>query len=191
MFPFFRLWFGLLARCFRSHPPGTFFNPGAENVVTTNTGKAFIEPRTLQSAGCGGNFYELDLTSLQVTTIGSIGAICIQPEGFPIAASTDGSKVLLTTSDISGPQQIAIYDAATNSWAVNTAVASNFGAVAGVSANGSVFASGSAIVDANANLAGYLVFQEVTESGVGFAVPMEKVSDGASSLRPNRLTMQV
>lgn len=161
-------------------PPGTPDSPGPERVATTNTGKAFIEPRTTQAVGCGGPFYELDLSTLQVTTIIGIPDFCIQAEGFPLAASADGSKVLATTSDNAGPQQVAVYDAASNAWSSNFAVAENFGASAAISVDGSVFATGSGLVDGNADLLGYLSWQDVFESGVGSYLPMGKVTDGGS-----------
>ena len=46
-------------------PPGTFGNPGPENVVTTKTGKAFIESKEADVEGCAGAVaYELDLSTL-------------------------------------------------------------------------------------------------------------------------------
>jgi IPT/TIG domain len=161
-------------------PPGTFGTPGSENVVTTNTGKAFIESLTTQEEGCGGTLYELDLSTLQVSTITNIPPFCIQPEGFPIAASADGSKVLMATTDISGDQGVAIYDAATNSWSTNNQVLENFGGNAAISATDTVFATGSGMVDANANLLGLLSYWEVFDFQLGFAFPLERVSDGGS-----------
>jgi hypothetical protein len=161
-------------------PSGTFGNPGPERIATTNTGKAFIEPKSFQEAGCGGSFYELDLSTLQVTAITYIPDFCVQPEGFPMAASADGSKVLINTSDISGPQQVAIYDVASNAWSSNFAVWENFGPSAAISADGSTFATGSGLVDSNSDLLGYLSWQDVFESGTGFYLPMEKVPDGGS-----------
>jgi hypothetical protein len=81
--------------------PGTFANPGPENIVTSNTGIAFIEPKSLGEMGRGGSgaLYELNLSTLQVTAITNLGSFCLQPEGFPLAASGDGSKLLLTTGD--------------------------------------------------------------------------------------------
>jgi hypothetical protein len=161
-------------------PPGTFSNPGPENIVTMSSGKAFIEPKTSQEAGCGTDFYELDLSSLQVTTINYVPFFCVQPEGFPLAAAGDGSKVLMTTTDISGPQQTAIYDVASNTWTGNTSVLENFGGNAAVSLNGSVFSTGSGILDASANLLGYLAWQDVFEASLGFSLPLQKVPDGGS-----------
>jgi hypothetical protein len=93
-------------------PPNTLGNPGPERIAITNTCKAFIEARSVEEIGCGVPLYELDLSSLQVSSINTIPDFCIQPEGFPMASSVDGSKVLMTTTDTSGPQQIAIYDSA-------------------------------------------------------------------------------
>jgi IPT/TIG domain len=161
-------------------PPGTFGDPGPENIVTTNTGKGFIEPKSLEEAGCGGVLYELDLASLQVTTVSNISSFCIQPEGFPLAASGDGSKMLAVTTDISGPQEVAIYDAASNKWSTNNLVLENFGGNAAVSMNGSAFATGSGVLNASANLLGYLAWQDVFESKLGFSLPLEEVPDGGS-----------
>jgi len=161
-------------------PSGTSGNPGPQRIAATNTGKAFIEPMSTQEAGCGSSFYELDLSTLQLTTITDIPNFCIQPEGFPMAASADGSKVLINTSDISGPQQVAIYDVASNTWSSNNAVVENFGPSAAISADGSAFATGSGVVDSNTDVLGYLSWQDVFESGVDFYLPMEKVPDGGS-----------
>jgi hypothetical protein len=97
-----------------------------------------------------------------------------------MAASADGSKVLINTSDISGPQQVAIYDVASSTWSSNNAVVENFGPSAAISADGSAFATGSGVVDSNTDVLGYLSWQDVFESSVGFYLPMEKVTDGGS-----------
>jgi hypothetical protein len=169
-----------LATAVQVIPPGALGSPGPEKIATTNTNKALIEPRTTQDTGCGGSFYELDLSTLQVTTIIGIPDFCIQPEGFPLAASADGSKVLATTSDNAAPQNVAIYDAASNAWSSNFAVAENFGASAAISVDGSTFATGSGLVNQNADLLGYLSWQDVVESGVSSCLPLEKVPDGGS-----------
>jgi len=161
-------------------PPGTFENPGAENIATTNSGLAFVESKETQSAGCGGTIYELNLSTLLVTAINGISSYCIQPEGFPMAASGDGSKVLLVTTDISGQQQIALYDASSNSWVANS-VLENFGGSAAISANGTAFVTGSGLLDSKANLLGYLAWQDVFQSPGPFpSLGLEKVSDGGS-----------
>lgn len=161
-------------------PTGTVGSPGPENVVTTNAGHAFIEPFSSQSVGCGASFYDLSLSTLNVATVTYVGTFCIQPEGFPIAASGDGSKALLLTSDISGPQEVAIYDSASSTWSENYAVLENFGANAGVSLNGSAFVTGSGIVDSTTDLRGYLSWQDTFEANVGFSLPLEKIPDGGS-----------
>lgn len=159
-------------------PPGT--NPGIENVVTTNTGNALIESKTTQSAGCGGPIYELNLSSLQVTTINNVGGFCIQPEGFPMAASADGSKIVLATTDISGGQDVTIYDVASNKWLTNSAL-ENFGGNAAVSANGTAIVTGSSLLDSKADVLGSLAWQEVFQSpGPSFSLPLEKIPDGGS-----------
>ena len=159
-------------------PPGG--NPGPQRIATTNTGKAFIEAMTTQEAGCGNGLYELDLSTLKVTTV-SVSGFCIQPEGFPLAGSGGGSKVLVSSTDISGPQQVAIYDAASNTWSLNNAVLENFGGNAAVSMDGSVFATGSGMVDANTDVLGYLAWQDVFQSpGPSPSLALEKVPDGGS-----------
>ncbi len=162
-------------------PPGTPLNPGPDNVVTTNTGLAFIEAATPDSEGCGNAVYELNLSTLQVTAVNLINLFCIQAEGFPMAASADGSKVLLATTDISGPQQVTVYDSASNTWATNISVTENFGGNAAISPNGTVFATGSSLVDANANVLGALAWQDVFMSpGPYPSLRLETVSDGGS-----------
>jgi hypothetical protein len=158
-------------------PAGT--NPGIENVVATNTGLAFIESKTTQSIGCGGPIYELALASLQVTPISNI-PFCIQPEGFPMAASIDGSTVVLTTTDISGDQNIAIYNAASNKW-VGSLSPENFGGNAAVSANGGSIDSGGRLLDSNGSVLGSLAWQDVFQSpGQSLSLPLEKIPDGES-----------
>ncbi len=159
-------------------PSGTFGSPGPENLVTTQTGKVLIEPMSTQEEGCGGTFYQLDLSTLHTTPVANIGSFCIQPEGFPIAASADGSKVLIGTTDISGDQQLAIYDAVTATWMSNFAVGDNFGPNAAVNSDGSVFSTGNGIVNANADLIGYLSYWDVFESGLSFSLPLEKIDVG-------------
>jgi hypothetical protein len=160
-------------------PPGNSYGLSADNVVATNNGLAFIEGLTTSSAGCGAPLlYELNLLTLQVSTV--YAPICQQPEGFPIAASRDGSKVLMSTTDISGPQQTAIYDVASNSWATNAAT-DNFGGNAAISANGSVFVGGSSLFDPNANLLGLLAWQDVFQSPGPFpSLNLEAIPDGGS-----------
>jgi hypothetical protein len=160
-------------------PPGTIDNPGPQNIVTTNTSKALIEPKSFQDSGCGASLYELDLSTLQVTTVSYIPDFCIQPEGFPIAASADGSRVLVSTLN-SSPQQVAIYDAATNEWKSNFGVGEVFGASAAISADGSTLVSSNGLFDANADLLGYLSWQDVFESGTTLCASLEKVPDGGS-----------
>jgi hypothetical protein len=132
--------------------------------------------------GCGGSgaLYELNLSTLQVTAITNLGSFCLQPQGFPLAASGDGSKLLLTTTDTSGPQAVAIYDVASKTWSTNNQVLENFGGNAAVSMNGSTFATGSGMVDSSANLFGYLAWQDTFDSSLGFSLPLEKVPDGGS-----------
>ena len=160
-------------------PPGNLFNLSADNIVTTSTGLAFIEGLTTESAGCGGSLlYELNLTTLQVTTVNP--PICQQPQGFPIAASEDGSKVLLSTTSNSGPQQSAIYDAASSTWVKNGGI-DNFGGNAAISANGVAFVGGSTLFDAGGNLLGLLAWQDVFQSPGPFpSLNLEAVPDGGS-----------
>lgn len=160
-------------------PPGNTFDLSADNIVTTNTGLAFIEGLTTGSEGCGAPLlYELNLSTLQVTTANP--PICQQPQGFPIAASEDGSKVLLSTTGISGPQETAIYDAASNTWTGN-AGNDNFGGNAAISANGTVFVGGSTLFDAKANLLGLLAWQDVLQSpGPSPSLNLEAIPDGGS-----------
>jgi hypothetical protein len=161
-------------------PPGTSGNPAPDNIVTTSTGLAFIELSTSQEEGCGGSLYELNLSSLQVTAIHEITSFCIQPQGFPMAASGDGSKVLAATTGNSGPQNVAIFDAASNTWTTNVAQ-ENFGGNAAISINATAFATGSGIVDASANLLGYLAWQDVFQSpGPYPSLGLEKIPDGGS-----------
>jgi hypothetical protein len=161
-------------------PPGNAFGVSADNIVATNNELAFVEGLTTESEGCGGPLYQLNVSSLQVTTVNSIPYFCIQPEGFPMAASLDGSKVLVSTTDISGPQETAIYDVASNTWSENSGT-DNFGGNAAISANGTVFVGGSTLFDANANLLGLLAWQDVFQSpGPSPSLNLEAVPDGGS-----------
>jgi hypothetical protein len=96
-----------------------------------------------------------------------------------LAASGDGSRLLIAEG---GPFQVVeIYDTASNTWATNGAVLENFGANAAVSIDGTVFATGSGMVDASADLLGYLAVQDVFRSpGPYPSLPLEKVPDGGS-----------
>ena len=160
-------------------PPGTCGNPEPERIATTNTGKAFIEVKSDQQAGCGPYIYELDLSTLQVTPE-SVPGFGIQFEGYPLAGSGDGSKLLVGTTGLSGLQQVAIYDAASNTWAANGAVRDDIGMSAAVSIDGSVFSTGSGLLDASADLVGYLAWQDVRQVDVSVCVPLEKIPDGGS-----------
>jgi hypothetical protein len=160
-------------------PPGNLFNLSTDNVVTTNTGLAFVEGLTTGSEGCGAPLlYELNIATLQVTTVNP--PICQQPQGFPIAASIDGSEVLMSTTGNSGGQETAIYNAASNTWVENAGI-DNFGGNAAVSANGTVFVGGSTLFDANADLLGLLAWQDVFQSpGPYPSLNLEAVPDGGS-----------
>ena len=160
-------------------PPGNIYDVSADNIVTTNTDLAFVEGLTTASAGCGADLlYELNLSTLKVTTVNP--PICQQPQGFPMSASIDGSKVLLSTTGISGPQETAIYDAFSDTWTENAGV-DNFGGNAAVSASGTVFVGGSTLFDANANLLGLLAWQDVLQSpGPYPSLNLEAIPDGGS-----------
>jgi hypothetical protein len=161
-------------------PPGTSGNPGPQRIAATNTGKVFIAAMASREEGCGNSFYELDLATLKVSTV-FVSGFCIQPEGFPLAASGDGSEVLASTRDISGAQQVAIYNAASGTWSSNNAVWEYFGGNAAVSIDGSVFATGSGMVDASADLLGSLAEPDALQSpGPYPSLPLEKVPDGGS-----------
>jgi len=142
---------------------------GPEYVAATNTKKAFIQP----SDNTANVFYQLDLSSLQVTTLPSPTqqAVLLAPSG-------DGSKLLLTT--LGSSEGVAVYDSASNVWSTYVGLLNNLGNSAAVSLNGSVFAVGSGMVDSNANFLGYLAWQDVHEYGVGPSLPLEKVPDGGS-----------
>jgi hypothetical protein len=158
-----------LAKAAKIIPPGAC---GPEYVATTNTDKAFVA----LSGGCGGTIlYEIDLSNLQVTAINRQGLFSVEF----LAASGDGSRLLIAEG---GPFQVVeIYDTASNTWATNGAVLENFGANAAVSIDGTVFATGSGMVDASADLLGYLAVQDVFRSpGPYPSLPLEKVPDGGS-----------
>ena len=141
--------------------------------MTTNTGKAFVA----LSGGCVGvPLYELDLSSLQVTAINRQGLCCVEF----LAASGNGSKLLIAEGG-SPTQVVEIYDVASNTWVTNNAVMENFGANAAVSIDGSVFATGSGMVDASGDVLGYLAWQDVFQTPGPFpSLPLEKVPDGGS-----------
>jgi hypothetical protein len=120
--------------------------------------------------------YEIDLSDLYVTAVNRQGVFFIEF----LAASGDGSKLLIAEGG-SPTQVVEIYDVASNTWATNGAVLENFGANAAVSIDGSVFATGSGMVDASADLLGYLAVQDVFRSpGPDPSLPLEKVPDGGS-----------
>jgi len=150
--------------------PGTC---GPQYIAPTNSGEAFVA----MNANCTGlPFYELNLSTLQVTAIDKQGLLLTEF----LTASGDGSKILVAEGG-SPAQVVAIYDVASNTWAMNSAVSENFGANAAVSIDGSVFATGSGMVDANTDLLGYLAWQDVFQSpGPYPSLPLEKVPDGGS-----------
>lgn len=161
-------------------PVGSSGNP--YNVVTTNTGQAFIEP-TYPSGG-NATIYELNLATLAVTAITNIPFFSIA-EGSPIAASGDGSKVLLT--DYGFPEDVAVFDSASGNWSVNGnngpgTILNNTGSNAAASLNASVLGTGSAFVNSSANVTGYLAWQDVFEANIpyGALLPLEKIPDGGS-----------
>jgi IPT/TIG domain-containing protein len=149
-------------------PSGMLGNLEPDNIVTTDNGTAFVEPISLSGTGA---LFELDLSSLQVTSI-SIHSFSLG-EVYPLAASGDGSKLLING------EGVAIYDVASNTWSTNIWVGVDNAAV---SFNGSAFVAGNVLVDASADVSGYLAFQDVYgyEVTVPFSLPLEKVPDGGS-----------
>jgi hypothetical protein len=161
-------------------PVGTSGNP--YNVVTTNTGQAFIEP-TYPNGGTA-TIYELNLTTLAVTAITNIPFFSIAGAS-PMAASADGSKVLLT--DYGFPEDVAVFDSASGIWSVNGnngpgTILNNLGSNAAASFNASVLGTGAAFVDASADVTGYLAWQDVFEANLNYGalLPLEKIPDGGS-----------
>ena len=161
-------------------PVGTSGNP--YNVVTTNTGAAFVEPTDI--TGGTATSYELNLTTLAVTAITNIPFFSIYG-GSPIAASADGSKVLLT--DYGFPEDVAVFDSASGSWSVNGnngpgTILNNLGSSAAASFNASVLGTGAAFVDASADVTGFLAWQDVFEANNPYRalLPLEKIPDGGS-----------
>lgn len=152
-------------------PTGALLNPGPENVVTTKNGTAFIEPMISNPniVGAGASLYELDLSTLQLSTATPPG-VGLSVQGYPVAASGDGSKVLVGSPP-------AIYDVASNVWSTNNTLV---GYSAAIDLNGLVYGIGYGFVDASADFLGYLAWQDVFQAGLGYPLPLEKIPDGGS-----------
>jgi len=79
--------------------PVTIANaPGVADVVATSTGNVFVDGVSGTFAGCGGQLYELNLATLQVTPRTDLGFPGLQVGGNNFSRDTAGNLVLLAGS---------------------------------------------------------------------------------------------
>jgi hypothetical protein len=73
--------------------------PGIADVVGTSTGKVFVDGVSGTFAGCGGQLWELDLTTLSVTLRPDLPFPGLQVGGNNFSESASGNQVLLGSPD--------------------------------------------------------------------------------------------
>jgi hypothetical protein len=117
-------------------------NPGPFQIATTSTGHAFIT-LTVGNALSGGStsIYDLDLSSLQVTTPNLPAGSIVNLNNNYIQASTDGTVIIEATSNNSGGPLLS-WRAASNTWQVHL-VEGQFWDNVATSGDGSVLGVGS------------------------------------------------
>lgn len=85
---------------------------GIQSIVATSNGTAFVDGISSTTSGCGGELFELNLSTLQVTHRTDLPFAGLQLGYNAFSRSSDGSEVLL-----SGPEcQTILWNAATDSF---------------------------------------------------------------------------
>jgi hypothetical protein len=121
--------------------PGLTGSAGPFQIATTSTNQAFVTITAGNATGGGPTFYDIDLSSLQVTTPSvSIGNL--------IQASTDGTTVVDAVPNSTGGALLS-WQAASNTWQLHL-VEEQFWDNVAISADGSVLAA-----DSEASLSGF------------------------------------
>jgi hypothetical protein len=69
--------------------------PGVADVVATSTGKVFVDGVSGTFGGCGGQVWELDMTTLTATLRADLPFPGLQVGGNSFSGSIDGSRILL------------------------------------------------------------------------------------------------
>ena len=163
--------------------PGCIIGPSY--VATTSTGIGFIVygGLTAENCGPGGAIYELNLTTLAVSTPQTPG--CMQASN--VSSSRDGSKVAFGGSISSEPTSF-IYDSASNTCTTSAFYLAYGAAAAG---DGNIFAAGFRITDGQPNLINIMALpdpyypnQEIeTPSGQTiYPLNLQKMNDSGSLL---------
>jgi hypothetical protein len=157
---------------------------GPSYVATTSTGKAFVVYGGLTAINCGpgGPVYKLDLTTLSVS--GPPLNNCVQSAAF-VSSSRDGSKVVFGSANGSGGPWY-LYDSASDSCRTSFFFQPYGAAAAG---DGNVFATGTRILDPNADLINVLALPDpyypaTMIGGIAAISPLnlEKLNDSGSLL---------
>jgi hypothetical protein len=115
--------------------------PGVADVVATSTGKVFVDGVSGTFGGCGGQVWELDLTSLMVTLRTDLPSPGLQVGGNSFSESANGSQVLLA-----GPGcGVCLWNASTDNFIAGQGLVSDS---SGASGDGNWFASDYTRLDA-------------------------------------------
>jgi hypothetical protein len=101
--------------------------PGVADVVATSTGNVFVDGVSGTFGGCGGQVYELNLATLQVTLRTDLGSAGLQVAGNAFSKSANGSLVLLA-----GPEcGTYLWNAATDTFVQSQALVSDSSSASG------------------------------------------------------------
>lgn len=115
-------------------PVNVVNSPGVADVIATSTGKVFVDGVSGTFSGCGGQFWELDLASLNVTPGPVLPGAGLQVGGNGFSGSADGSQIFLAGQGCGH----YLWDASTNQITTGPALVS---VSSGTSGDGTWFAS--------------------------------------------------
>jgi hypothetical protein len=101
--------------------------PGVADVVATSTGNVFVDGVSGTFGGCGGQVYELNLATLQVTLRTDLGSVGLQVGGNSFSRSANGNQVLLA-----GPEcGTYLWNATTDTFVQSQALVSDSSSASG------------------------------------------------------------
>ncbi len=158
-------------------------NPGPFQIATTSTNQAFVTV-TVGNALSGGSssIYDIDLSSLQVTTVSLPVGATLDLNNDYIQGSTDGTTVVEATSNNSAGPSLS-WQAASNTWQLHL-VEGQFWSDVAISADGTVMAANSDpslsgfpfpyLLDSRLNLTAQVNFPEFQSLPEGPSLQLEQ-----------------
>jgi hypothetical protein len=165
-------------------PPGQQFNPGPFELAATSTNKVFVTTaiNTNSITGSGGSIYQVDLGTMQVSTVSLPFGSFLSINGNFLQGSADGSVVFEATPNDSGGPQL-VWRAATNAWQAG-GISVQFWDDAAISADGRVLSLSSVaiisdfpfpyLLDPQLNLTAQVNFPEFQAIGNGTGIQLDQ-----------------